>query len=279
MTELLESVKNIAWDACGAIMSIYQDSIEVTAKSDSSPLTQADLAAHRLIVERLSSLAPSWPTLSEESDADEIRNRLSWSIFWLIDPLDGTKEFINRNGEFTVNIALVHEGKPILGVIAAPVLNTMWYGAKDNGAWRQRAGEAAEPIATTAWKPDQVLRVVGSRSHGSDEFERLLKALPPYHLQGVGSSLKFCRIAEGAADCYPRPGSTCEWDTGAAHIILEEAGGAVLQLNTRTLQVEEALQYNQRQSLINPDFIALGAGLAEQWNLPTFLKGANDEST
>ncbi|GHC33396.1 3'(2'),5'-bisphosphate nucleotidase CysQ [Kushneria pakistanensis] len=272
MTELLESVKSIAWDACDAIMNIYQGSVGITAKSDSSPLTQADLAAHQLIIERLSGLTPSWPMLSEESGADEIEDRRSWSTYWLIDPLDGTKEFINRSGEFTVNIALVHEGSPVLGVIAAPVLNIMWYAMKDEGAWRQHRGEPAEPIATTTWQPDQTLRVVGSRSHGGEELKRLLKALPPHDLQGVGSSLKFCRIAEGAADCYPRPGATCEWDTGAAQIILEEAGGTVIQLDTRTLQIEEALQYNQRQSLINPDFIALGRGLDEKWNHSGFLK-------
>lgn len=276
MTALLESVKQIARDACGVIMSIYRDSIEITAKSDSSPLTQADMAAHRLITARLSDLTPSWPVLSEESGADDIQNRRSWSTFWLVDPLDGTREFINRNGEFTVNIALVHEGHPILGVIAAPVLKTLWYGARGEGAWRQRFDEPAEPIAATTWQPDQILRVVGSRSHGSEVFERLLKALPPYDLQGVGSSLKFCRIAEGAADCYPRPGSTCEWDTGAAQIIVEEAGGHVLQLNSETLQAEEALRYNCRASLINPGFVAMGRGLGDKWNHPDFLKNSGD---
>lgn len=271
MTELLESVKKIAWDACGAIMEIYQGSIEVTDKSDDSPLTQADLAAHRLIQRRLSGLTPSWPLLSEESGADEIEDRLSWSTFWLIDPLDGTKEFINRNGEFTVNIALIHEGNPILGVIAAPVLSTMWYAEKGKGAWRQCLGEPEECIASAAWHPDRLLRIVGSRSHGNDKMTRLLEAMPPCRLQGVGSSLKFCRIAEGAADCYPRPGATCEWDTGAAHIILEEAGGTVLQLDTNTLQAGERLRYNQRDSLINPDFIALGRGLDEKWRYPGFL--------
>lgn len=278
MIELLESVKKIAWDACDAIMEIYKGAIKVTDKPDNSPLTQADLAAHRLILKRLSGLTPSWPMLSEESVADEIEDRLSWSTFWLVDPLDGTKEFIDRNGEFTVNIALIHEGSPILGLVAAPVLNTMWYAAKDKGAWRQCMGEPEERIASTAWQPDRLLRIVGSRSHGSEKIERLLKTLPPYRLQSVGSSLKFCRIAEGAADCYPRPGATCEWDTGAAHIILEEAGGTVLQLNTNTLQVEKSLLYNQRQSLINPDFVALCRGLGDRWNHPSFLKETGSQS-
>ncbi|WP_456267422.1 3'(2'),5'-bisphosphate nucleotidase CysQ [Kushneria sp. AK178] len=277
MTELLESVKAIARDACDTIMSIYQGSIDVTAKSDSSPLTQADLAAHQLITNRLAELTPSWPMLSEESDADDVEDRLSWPACWLIDPLDGTREFIDRNGEFTVNIALIYEGRPILGVIAAPALDTLWYGARGEGAWRQRSGETAEPIAAATWQPGQPLRVVGSRSHGSEALERLLKVLPPYQLQGIGSSLKFCRIAEGAADCYPRPGATCEWDTGAAHIILEEAGGTVLRLNPDGFQIEEALKYNQRQSLINPDFIALGRGLDETWNSPAFLRDAGNK--
>ncbi|MFC0338490.1 3'(2'),5'-bisphosphate nucleotidase [Kushneria avicenniae] len=272
MTALLESVKNIAWQACDAIMDIYQGSIEITDKPDRSPLTQADLAAHQLITRQLSELTPAWPILSEESGAEEIQHRLSWSTFWLVDPLDGTKEFIDRNGEFTVNIALVHKGHPILGVIAAPVLKTMWYGTTGEGAWRQRLGEAVEPIRAATWQIGEKLRVVGSRSHSSDELKHLLEILPPHHLEGVGSSLKFCRIAEGAADCYPRPGSTCEWDTAAAHIILEEAGGTVLQLNTSTMQVEKPLQYNQRSTLVNPDFVALGRGLEKRWNHDGFLK-------
>lgn len=279
MTELLESVKNIAWHACDAIMNIYQGSIEVTEKSDCSPLTQADLAAHQLITQQLSELAPAWPMLSEESNAEDIQHRLSWPTFWMIDPLDGTREFIDRNGEFTVNIALVHKGHPILGVIAAPVLKTMWYGTTGEGAWRQRLGGAAEPIKAAEWRPGEKLRVVGSRSHGSDELKRLLDMLPAHHLEGVGSSLKFCRIAEGAADCYPRPGATCEWDTAAAHVILEEAGGTVLQLNTCTMQVEEPLRYNQRSTLINPDFIALGQGLDRRWNHDAFLKGTGSKTS
>lgn len=271
MNKLVESIKKIVWEACDAILEVYQSPIEVTEKEDTSPLTQADLSAHRLITQRLSVLTPSWPTLSEESVASDIEDRLSWTTFWLIDPLDGTREFINRNGEFTVNIALIHEGRPILGVIGAPVLNTMWYAVKDKGAWRQNPDEPAQRIATTTWQPEQPLRIVGSRSHRNHKLESLLKVLPPHELEGVGSSLKFCRIAEGAADCYPRPGATCEWDTGAAHIILEEAGGTVLRLNTETYKVEEPLQYNQRHSLINPDFIALGRGLAEKWNEPGFL--------
>ncbi|ARS54106.1 3'(2'),5'-bisphosphate nucleotidase CysQ [Kushneria konosiri] len=271
MNELLESIKRIAWEACDAILEVYQNPIEVTDKKDSSPLTQADLSANQLISRRLSVLRPAWPILSEESAAADIEDRLSWTTFWLIDPLDGTREFINRNGEFTVNIALVHEGRPILGVIAAPVLNTMWYAVKDQGAWRQSPGEPARRIATTTWHPDQPLRIVGSRSHGGHEMERLLKVLPSYEFEGVGSSLKFCRIAEGAADCYPRPGATCEWDTGAAHIILDEAGGTVLRLDTETHKVKEPLRYNQHHSLVNPDFVALGQGLAEKWNHPGLL--------
>lgn len=258
----LEGVIAIAEEAAEAVRAIHAGDFEVRLKRDQTPLTCADMAAHQVIQRRLTSLSPDWPVLSEESSEREKAGRHGWRRFWLIDPLDGTREFVDRNGEFTVNIALIENGAPVLGVIAAPVTGTLWYAGRGCGAWRTHRGRV-EKIAVVPLVPGRAVRVVGSRSHVHEGIERLLTRLAPCEWKGVGSSLKFCRIAEGLADCYPRPGPTCEWDTGAAQIILEEAGGCVRRLEKGG--VGEVLDYNRRETLINPDFIALGdIGIAER---------------
>jgi 3'(2'), 5'-bisphosphate nucleotidase len=199
----------------------------------------------------LTALDGDIPVLSEESAPTDRATRRSWSRYWLVDPLDGTKEFVKRNGEFTVNIALVDEHRAVLGAVYAPVLDRMYSGAVGLGSWREDARGARQPIGVreAAAAP---LRVVGSRSHPSPELAEYLAALPPYEITDMGSSLKICLVAEGAADIYPRLGPTSEWDTAAAQAILESAGGRMIDLAGRPLR------YNSKDDLLNPHFLAFG---------------------
>lgn len=243
---MLKELEQIARDAGAAIMEIYQrDDFDVQLKGDDSPLTKADLAAHHVIVEGLRQLNVQYPIISEESADIDWELRKHWHRYWLVDPLDGTKEFIKRNGEFTVNIALIEKGEPICGVVYAPDLDAMYIGERDNGASLN-----GQPIQVGQNAPE-TLRVVGSRSHPSQETTDWLEQLgKPYEMVPMGSSLKICLVAEGKADVYPRLGPTSEWDTAAAHAILAAAGGSVT-----TLQGEPLL-YNQKESFLNPYFIA-----------------------
>jgi 3'(2'), 5'-bisphosphate nucleotidase len=247
---LLEPVIGIALDAGRAILDVYESDFAVELKDDRSPLTKADRAAHTVIVEGLARLNPKLPVLSEESAQSEIVNRRQWERFWLVDPLDGTKEFIKRNGEFTVNIALIDGHEAVLGVVFAPVLDTVYAGATGHGAFRQ-AGATRTPIGVRhpAAEP---LRVVGSRSHASPELAAFLATLGPHELKPMGSSLKICLVAEGEADLYPRLGPTSEWDTAAAQAVLISAGGSMINLEG------QPLTYNARESLLNPHFLAVG---------------------
>jgi len=248
----LDAVSAVAQAAGNAILAVYANSeIAVELKDDRSPLTAADRAAHTVIHEGLAALAPDVPLLSEESPPQELAERRRWSRYWLVDPLDGTKEFLKRNGEFTVNIALVQEGRAVLGVVLAPALGRSYYGAVESGAWRRDGVSAAKPIRVR----DRVaspLKVVGSRSHPSGELAEYLHALGPHELTPMGSSLKICLIAEGAADLYPRLGPTSEWDTAAAQAILESAGGRMIDRAGRPLR------YNTKDDLLNPHFLAFG---------------------
>lgn len=243
---MLKEVKDIARDAGAAIMDIYQSNyFDVQKKADDSPLTKADLAAHNIICEGLRALDIQYPVISEESSDISWAQRKHWCRYWLVDPLDGTKEFIKRNDEFTVNIALIEKGVPILGVVYAPALDAMYTGERDRGAF---LNDKAISVAT---QEPETLRVVGSRSHPSQETTDWLDALgKPYEMLAVGSSLKFCLVAEGKADIYPRLGPTSEWDTAAAHAVLSAAGGEVKTLNG------EPLLYNQKADYLNPHFIA-----------------------
>jgi 3'(2'), 5'-bisphosphate nucleotidase len=248
---LLEFVKAIAADAGDKILEIYGDAFTVDIKLDNSPLTAADLAAHHCIIEGLKRLAP-YPILSEESSAIPYTERQCWTTYWLVDPLDGTKEFIKRNGEFTVNIALIQQHAPVLGVVHVPVQKTCYYAAEGTGAFKQHAGENPQAIEVRSVLPETVT-VAGSRSHGTPELENYLNNLPAHELISIGSSLKFCLIAEGLADVYPRLGPTSEWDTAAAQCVVEQAGGKVTDLEGHTLQ------YNRKESLLNPYFLVYGA--------------------
>jgi 3'(2'), 5'-bisphosphate nucleotidase len=248
---LLDAACEIARDAGRAILEVYErDDFAVARKSDDSPLTEADQVAHRIITGALAKLDGGLPILSEESQPAEHATRRSWRRYWLVDPLDGTKEFLKRNGEFTVNIALVDEQRAVLGAVHAPVLDRMYSGLVGLGAWRSDAGDAPRPIAVrTAPTP---LRVVGSRSHPTPELAQYLAGLPAHEITDMGSSLKICLVAEGAADIYPRLGPTSEWDTAAAQAILESAGGRMIDLAGRPLR------YNSKDDLLNPHFLAFG---------------------
>ena len=244
----ISELEPIARAAGDAILAIYRQPFAVEYKQDESPLTAADQGAHEVIVQALARLTPDIPVLSEESDAETMQARLGWSRYWLVDPLDGTKEFVSRNGEFTVNIALIDHGRPVWGLVYAPVLDKLWYGGKGIGAWRVADG-THKAIQTRPHEAGQAWRVVGSRNHLSQATLDYLAPLGEVELVSMGSSLKFCIIAEGGAELYPRLAPTCEWDTAAAQAVLEGAGGSVTQLDGT------ALAYN-KPDILNPWFVA-----------------------
>ena len=248
---LIAPVLALAKRAGAQILEVYRQPIEVTTKADASPLTIADLRSHETIVEGLAALQPAFPILSEESSAVPFETRASWRTFWLVDPLDGTKEFLKRNDEFTVNIALIDDHAAALGVVYVPAKNALYWGGEGLGAFRQIGSGRVEAIRVTSPAPTR-LRVVGSRSHGSDALTAALPRLGAHELVQLGSSLKFCAIAEGSADVYPRFGPTSEWDTAAAQAVVEGAGGAVYDVENRRLV------YNTKASLLNPYFVAFG---------------------
>ncbi len=249
---LLDAACEIAREAGRAILEVYgRPDFAVSRKSDNSPLTEADQVAHGIISRALAKLDPALPILSEESKPADHAARREWQRYWLVDPLDGTKEFVKRNGEFTVNIALVDAHRAVLGAVLAPVLDRMYSGCVGLGAWRSDGGAQVKPIAVRA-SAGSPLRVVGSRSHPSAELAAYLAGLPRYDITDMGSSLKICLVAEGAADIYPRLGPTSEWDTAAAQAILESAGGRMIDLAGRPLR------YNSKDDLLNPHFLAFG---------------------
>ncbi len=249
----LEPVRALAAEASVRILDIYATAFDVAAKADDSPLTAADLASHHAIVAGLQRLTPDIPILSEESAAIPFAERSQWRRYWLIDPLDGTKEFVQRNGQFTVNIALIEAHEPVLGVVRIPVTGRCYFAARSYGAFREESGQPPEPIQVKPLSPGQPVRVVGSRSHGGPGLQRFVAALGPHELITIGSSLKLCQVAEGSADVYPRLGPTSEWDTAAAQAIVEVAGGRVVSVETG-----RPLRYNTRDSLLNPYFIVYG---------------------
>jgi len=248
---LLQPVIRIARQAGKRIMDIYARAYQVEEKSDQSPLTEADLAAHHLIREGLGALTPTLPFLSEESPPIPFAERASWRRYWLVDPLDGTREFIKRNGEFTVNIALIDGHEAVLGVVYAPALDTLYYAAQGEGAWKQDGPHEPRRIHVRSHCPERIV-VAGSRSHQTPAFQRFLSHLPAYELICLGSALKSCLVAEGAADIYARLGPTSEWDTAAAQCVVEEAGGRLTDTRLRRLL------YNTKDDLLNPDFFVFG---------------------
>jgi 3'(2'), 5'-bisphosphate nucleotidase len=254
---LATSVIDIARRAGNEILKIYDSDFSVETKADDSPLTAADRAAHELIVSALHELTPAIPVWSEESASIEYADRAGWDRFWLVDPLDGTREFIKRNGEFTVNIALIENHDPVLGVVHVPVKQQDYAGFRGGGARIIEAGGTARNIHVSAMTQDPV-RVVGSRSHRGESLERFLAAIGPHVMVPMGSSLKICLVAAGAADVYPRLGPTSEWDTAAAQAVVENAGGRLVDL------AGDRLRYNTRSEVLNPHFVVCGAD-CERW--------------
>jgi 3'(2'), 5'-bisphosphate nucleotidase len=249
--ELLEPVVSLASLAGEKILEIYNSDFAVTEKDDKSPLTAADMASHHAILAGLRALTPEVPVLSEESASLPFAERAAWSRYWLVDPLDGTREFIKRNGEFTVNIALIEQGIPVLGVVHVPVTGITYLACKGRGAFKQES--AGERVAIHARKQGAgKVRVVGSRSHRGDSLNSYLEKLGAHELVGMGSSLKLCLVAEGVADIYPRLGPTSEWDTAAAQAVVEQAGGHVTDTDM------QPLRYNTKDSLLNPFFLVFG---------------------
>lgn len=252
LNSLLPAVSALARRAGAEILDVYRQPFDVSNKADRSPLTLADLRAHEVIVQGLNELTPDVAVLSEEASDIPFEERSRWTRYWLVDPLDGTKEFVSRNGEFTVNIALIEGHAPTLGVVYVPVKETLYTGVVGSGAARQIAEGPTTAIHVCERAP-QTLRIVGSRSHAkAGELDRYLPQLGAHTLLSIGSSLKFCLIAEGSADLYPRFGPTSEWDTAAAQAVVEAAGGAVVDARG------QQLRYNLKADLLNPHFFVFG---------------------
>jgi 3'(2'), 5'-bisphosphate nucleotidase len=253
---LLEAIVPIALAAGAAIMEVYSRDFSTTEKEDKSPLTEADLASHHVIVQRLTELDPTIPILSEESKALPFSERKDWGRFWLVDPLDGTKEFIKRNGEFTVNIALIEDGQVTLGVVHAPVLGTTYAGESQGTAWVERDGRRTRIQCAPYSSPP--LKIVASRSHAGPETEELVEGLRSkvgnVELVSIGSSLKLCLVAEGAAHLYPRLGPTMEWDIAAAHAVVAGAGASMSDVDGNPIR------YN-KENLLNPYFLVSAPGV------------------
>jgi len=254
--KLLLDVCNVSIEAGKEILNFYNNDIEVTHKDDLSPLTKADLASNKIILEALTKLNSNIPILSEESLVDwSIRK--NWKKYWLVDPLDGTKEFIKKNGEFTVNIALIEDNNPILGVVYVPAKSLLYLAEKNKGSFKTNTKNKLENfegiqkiiVSSQTNRP----RVIGSRSHSNATFDNWVKEkFPNADIVQAGSSLKFCLIADGKADIYPRFGPTSEWDIAAGHMIVNEAGGKI-----RTFQ-NNSIKYNTKENIINPEFYAIG---------------------
>lgn len=254
--QLMHEVVKLALAAGGAILPHWRADVAVMSKADDSPVTAADLAAHHVIAAGLQALAPQIPVLSEEDCDITLAERAGWSRWWLVDPLDGTKEFIAGSEEFTVNIALIEQGEVVFGVVSMPTNNRCYFGGRELGAWRADQDAPAAPIQVrTAPPAGAQFTVVASRRHSSPQQEALLAGLSgavgELDLVSVGSSLKFCLLAEGEADCYPRLAPTSQWDTAAAQGVLEGAGGEVIGLDG------QPFRYPARESLLNPFFLAL----------------------
>ncbi len=254
----IETLVELAQRAGQAIMEIYDTDFAVERKSDRSPLTEADMAAHRTIVDTLGELTPDIPVLSEESAEIPYEKRSQWTRYWLIDPLDGTREFVKRNGEFTVNIALIDSHEPVIGVVHAPARGLTYYAQRGLGAYRQSPEKGSTKINVTKARGTPV-RVAGSRSHAGDSLKQYLQNLGAHEIVSMGSSLKSCLVAEGSADIYPRLGPTSEWDTAAAQCVVEAAGGRVT--DTRM----QPLRYNTKESVLNPHFFVFG-DTEEDWS-------------
>jgi 3'(2'), 5'-bisphosphate nucleotidase len=251
LSALLPTVMDIADAAGREIMRIYEAGFNVTLKDDRSPRTEADLAAQRVIETGLKGLPLQWPMLGEESAPEVFAQRRGWDTLWLVDPLDGTREFVKRNGEFSVNIALVEDGEPVLGVVSGPARSVLYAASRGGGAFRRGSDGVCTRIHVEL-PAAQPLRVLGSRSFGDAKLDRKLEGLGPQQRVSLGSALKFGLLAEGGGDLYVRRGPTSEWDTAAGQAIVLEAGGCVVDLAGRPLR------YNVGDDVTNPSFMAYG---------------------
>jgi len=251
LKELIDPIAALAIDAGQAILEVYATDFDVQSKLDKSPLTQADLAAHHCIIAGLAEITPDMPIISEESGLPSFSERSQWQRYWLVDPLDGTKEFVNRNGEFTVNIALIDSNRPVFGVVHVPVQDKTYIGCEGYGTELRSRDESPVKIHVAS-NSSLPVRIVGSRSHRGSSLDSFLEKLGASNIVPMGSSLKFCTIAEGRADLYPRLGLTSEWDTAAAQAVVEQAGGRVLELDGKSLS------YNKKSDILNPWFVVIG---------------------
>lgn len=256
--EWLQPVTRLAIEAGKCILEIYERGFNVEHKDDATPLTEADLAAHCVIEEGLRALTPDIPVMTEESAKCSFDERAQWKRYWLVDPLDGTREFIKRNGEFSVNIALIDDHESVLGVVYAPVLGNVYYACRGSGAFKREATSEPQSISAHRYTGGQVT-VASSRSHPGPLLQRFLNNIGDYISTPMGSALKACLVAEGEVDIYPRLGPTSEWDTAAAQCIVEEAGGHLT--DTRM----QPLRYNTKESLLNPHFFVFG-NTDEDWS-------------
>jgi 3'(2'), 5'-bisphosphate nucleotidase len=250
LVDLIPEILKISRQAGDKILEIYETDFSVESKQDNSPLTAADMAAHKTICEQLSKLTPAIPILSEESSHISFNERQNWNQYWLVDPLDGTREFIKRNGEFSVNIALIEGHHSIMGIIHIPVAGCSYTAAINNGAYKHEQNGNSTQISVRQTN-DGKITVAGSRSHGNEQQQAFIAKLKNPEILSIGSSLKFRLVAEGIADIYPRFGPTSEWDTAAAQAIVEEAGGMVVDTNFKRLL------YNTKESLLNPAFLVI----------------------
>jgi len=258
MNSLLNDIVSLAKQAGSQILKIYQSDFTVNYKKDKSPITVADLASHEYICQGLRRITPDLPIISEESDLVSFQKRQSWEKYWLIDPLDGTKEFLEKNGEFTINIALIERNKPRLGIIFVPSMNICYFARQGLGAYKQVGEAQPELILSRSWKEEQPIAAVVSRRHGMEELKTFLAQFSSLNLLYCGSALKFCWLAEGLADIYPRFSPTFEWDIAAGQCILNEAGGLIID------NKGQELQYNMSSSLQIAEFLAV-ADIRHHW--------------
>ncbi|MEE4376260.1 MAG: 3'(2'),5'-bisphosphate nucleotidase CysQ [Candidatus Competibacteraceae bacterium] len=259
LPSLVQPIREIALAAGREIMAIYRAEFTVSEKEDRSPLTEADLVAHERILAELTALTPDIPVISEEAKTIPLSARRHWEWLWLVDPLDGTREFIKRNDEFSVNIALIHHHEPVLGLILMPVTGVCYFAHRQSGAFKQPLDHAPARIHTRRVNRAKVRVACSRAAYQGRRLQTYLQYLGEHHHLSVGSALKSCLVAEGKADLYPRFGPTCEWDTAAAQIIVEQAGGRLTDMHM------QPMQYNARPTLINPDFFAFG-DLKHDWS-------------
>jgi 3'(2'), 5'-bisphosphate nucleotidase len=247
--DLINGVIDITRIAGAAIMDVYASDFDIYVKDDSSPLTKADMRANTIITDGLEKLIPDVPVLSEEGQKIPFNERSKWESYWLVDPLDGTKEFIKKNNEFTVNIALLEYSQPVFGVVYAPALNILYFGSSDKGSFKSNEGDTFIPISVSSIVTNPV-QIAVSRSHRSLKMNSFISQFDKYDLHPMGSSLKICSVSDGTAHFYPRLGPTMEWDTAASHAIIRAAGGELINIGTN-----KPLEYN-KEDLLNPKFIA-----------------------